>query len=149
MYISCFSTIRMLSTRHFNGRPRTHVRYFIVKLVLACSLVCFGRTFPPCRDKMDKHRVGSSRKDSNKILYIKDEYYWYFLHHQTFITNDTFHYFQDFCNVEKRNENFHIACINFFLAFFFSRWKAFLQFLICSLGYRIHFNMLSMITKQV
>lgn len=108
----------MLSTRRFNGRPRTHVRYFIVKLVLACSLVCFGRTFPPCRDKMGKHRVGSSRKDSNKILYIKDEYYWYFLHHQTFISNDTFHYFQDFCNVEKINENFHIACINFFLAFF-------------------------------
>lgn len=118
MYISCFSTIRMLSTRRFNARPRTHVRYFIVKLVLACSLVCFGRTFPPCRDKMGKHRVGSSRKDSNKILYIKDEYYWYFLHHQTFISNDTFHYFQDFCNVEKINENFHIACINFFLAFF-------------------------------
>lgn len=117
MYISCFSTIRMLSTRRFNGRPRTHVRYFIVKLVLACSLVCFGRTFPPCRDKMGKHRVGSSRKDSNKILYIKDEYYWYFLHHQTFISNDTFHYFQDFCNVEKINENFHIACINSFLLF--------------------------------
>lgn len=117
MYISCFSTIRMLSTRRFNGRPRTHVRYFIVKLVLSCSLVCFGRTFPPCRDKMDKHRVGSSRKDSNKILYIKDEYYWYFLHHQTFISNDTFHYFQDFCNVEKINENFHIACINSFWFF--------------------------------
>lgn len=120
MYISCFSTIRMLSTRRFNGRQRTHVRYFIVKLVLSCSLVCFGRTFPPCRDKMDKHRVGSSRKDSNKILYIKDEYYWYFLHHQTFFTNDTIHYFQDFWTLKREMNIFTSRAIISFWLFFLS-----------------------------